>query len=131
MIRFGTYKHLKPNFMAAHTITMTVANGTTSPLILADDENHSASTTQDDQNFTTNVGHGDTVTWNIGTNSSITKIQVVEVTGDLFSSDPAPADGGTSVTGTISSTATGGDTYTINYWIGDTMYSQDPKLQMN
>ena len=117
--------------MAEHTITMTVAAGTTGPLILSDDEGHSASTTTNDQNFTTNVGQGDTVTWNIGAGSTITKIQVVEDTGDLFSTNPAPADGGTSVSGVISSTATGGDTYTINYSIGSAQYSQDPKLQMN
>ena len=100
--------------MSTETITVSVATGTTAPLIISDNEGHSGNTTTQDENFTTNVGGGDTVTWNIATDSSITQIQIVENTGDLFSTNPAPTAGGTSVSGIISSTATGGDTYTIN-----------------
>ena len=118
-----------------HIITLNVAAGTTSPLIISDDEGHSASTPVDDQNLTTTVSVGDTVTWQIAAGSTITKIQVVEQAGsnDLFSPDPAPADGGTSVSGTIGSAFGSGtqEEYTINYWINGVQYSQDPKLQMN
>jgi len=62
--------------MADHTITVNVTKGTTTPLLITDDEGHSSNNSANDKIFTTKVSPGDIVTWKIGSPSTITSIRI-------------------------------------------------------
>lgn len=112
--------------MATETIYISLVTGTTN-LHLSDNEGHSG-----DGTITTDVSPGDTVTWKISGSgiSGITSIYAKPDSQDIFSSDPAKNPDG-SWTGTVSSSATGQESYGIKYMVSGTEYDDDPILRIN
>lgn len=128
--------------MATHTITIYATNDVPSPLTISDDENHSASTKEDDKNLTTNLQDGDTVKWVNGSGSEITSIDAITQgtitwggrTGKMpaFKADPVKGDDGSwSAIAQIGSSVTDMTIeYSISYTVNRKQYIQDPKLQI-
>ncbi|WKV12150.1 hypothetical protein [Marivirga harenae] len=100
-------------------------------LYLTDNEGHAGK-----DSITTQVHPGDTVTWKLVPNGGIDQITGITAkpdSQDIFSVDPAPVnpnDPKTDWTGTISENATGTESYSIGYKIGDNNYTDDPDLEM-
>jgi len=101
-------------------------------LYLTDNEGHSGK-----DNITTNVKPGDTVTWKLVPNGGIDQITGITAkpdSQDIFSVDPAPVnpnDPASDWTGTVSGNATGSESYSIGYKIGNDPFVDDPKLEVN
>ncbi|SMG34307.1 hypothetical protein SAMN05661096_02233 [Marivirga sericea] len=101
-------------------------------LYLTDNEGHAGKDT-----ITTTVKNGDTVTWKLDPNGGIDQITGITAkpgSQNLFSEGPAPVDikdPKTDWTGTIGKDATGSESYTIAYKIGDQALVDDPKLRIN
>jgi hypothetical protein len=101
-------------------------------LHLTDSEGHSG-----DNNLTTTANPGDKVIWQLkagGGIDQITSITPKENSQDVFSTDPAPVDSGNPASdwaGIVSTSASGNESYSIGYKIGDTDYTDDPQLDVN
>lgn len=123
---------LNQNELTMETKTETVTikirkqtNGT--GLYLKDSEGHKGK-----DSITTDVNPGDTVVWKLKNNSGIdeiTSISAKSTSQDIFSSDPVEQKDG-SWKGTVSSTASGSEDYSIGYKIGGTDYTDDPQLNV-
>ncbi len=117
--------------MSTETINISKQEGSNN-LYLTDNEGHSGK-----DNITTNVNPGDTVIWKLvpdGGIDQITGITAKQGSQDIFSVDPAPVnpnDPASDWTGTISPDATGSESYSIGYKIGNDPYVDDPKLKIN
>ena len=101
------------------------ANGT--GLHLSDNEGHSG-----DGTITTIVHEGDTVIWKLKPNGGIDEItEIYPKTGseNIFSAAPSKqADG--SWKGTVATSISGSESYSIDYNIGGDSYTDDPKLKV-
>lgn len=105
------------------TIKSIIPTSLNTPLSLSDNGNST-------------VSQGDTVTWMISNLSGVAAITgiVDNSTNQLFSTPPAKMPGNSgNWQGTISNTASGSETYTIQYQIvgSTTIYSFDPTIQIN
>ena len=99
-------------------------------LYLEDNEGHSG-----DDNITTDVSPGDSVTWKLKEDGGITKLTGInekEESGNqnIFSSGPTKVSD-SEWQGTVSTGASGTESYSINYEINGTPYTDDPKLKVN
>ncbi|ELR68919.1 hypothetical protein C900_05612 [Fulvivirga imtechensis AK7] len=113
--------------MATETIKIS-KQSTGTGLYLEDNEGHAG-----DNTITTTVDPGDTVVWKLkdgGGIDEITNIYAKSTSQDIFSSDPVKQSDG-SWKGTVSSSATGSESYSIDYKIGGTEYTDDPELKVN
>ena len=113
--------------MADVTIYVSLVSGTTN-LHLSDSEGHSG-----DGTITTDVQRGQSVQWQIATGAgidSLDNIYAKEGSQDIFSSDPAKQEDG-SWLGTVSDSASGNESYSIDYTISGTSYTDDPELQVD
>ncbi|WP_296622116.1 hypothetical protein [Marivirga sp.] len=101
-------------------------------LYLTDNEGHSGK-----NNITTNVKKGDTVTWKLVPNGGIDQITGITAkpnSQDIFSVNPAPVDPNDPAsdwTGTVSENATGSESYSIAYKIGNDPFVDDPELEVD
>lgn len=128
--------------MATHIITIFATNSSPSPLIISDDENHTASTADGDKNLTTNLLDGDTIKWVNGFGSNISSIDAVTQgtvtfgghTGKFpaFKAPPVKGDDGSwSAIAQLGQNITMVNIeYSITYTINGKQYTQDPKLQI-
>ncbi|HET8858903.1 hypothetical protein [Marivirga sp.] len=116
--------------MASEIIKISKQEGNNG-LYLTDNEGHSGK-----DNITTNVKKGDTVTWTLVPNGGIDQITGITAkpdSQDVFSVDPAPvnpSDPASDWTGTVSPDATGTESYSIGYKIGDESLVDDPQLNV-
>jgi hypothetical protein len=101
-------------------------------LYLMDNEGHSGK-----DNITTNVKPGDTVTWKLVPNGGIGQITGITAKAgspNIFSDGPKQVDKGNPAsdwTGTVSPDATGTESYSIGYIIGNKPFTDDPKLRVD
>jgi len=94
-------------------------------LHLSDNEGHSG-----DGSITTTVHEGDTVVWQLVANSGITAItNIYPKTGseNIFSNPPIQQPDG-SWKGTVASSISGSESYSIDYNIGEDSYTDDPEI---
>lgn len=126
--------------MAEHVINISATTANPTPLVINDDENHSANTDEGDRNLTTDVKIGDTIRWRHGGNI----IEIVTIIGDphkdICDPDPARQDDG-SWLGTVKQNAPLDDAeYGIKYTVaghfeedGKTLkpFIQDPKIRVH
>lgn len=113
--------------MSTETIIIS-KQSTGTGLYLEDNEGHTG-----DNTITTTVDPGDTVIWKLkkdGGIDEITGISAKSDSQDIFSNDPEKQSDGT-WKGTVSTSATGNESYNIKYKIGGTEYTDDPELQVN
>ena len=114
-----------------HTITISATNANPSPPTLSDEKGLTSSTSEGDKNFTTQVANGQVVKWVKA--GDITAINAITKDGgtNLFQSGPAQqADGSwMGVIGDFPSTSD--ESYSIQYTVNGTLYTQDPRLKMN
>jgi len=117
-----------------HIIVISATTDVPHPLTLTEGTT-SSSTETGDQNFTTEVGSGDTVQWQIDPNSNISGISGISVSRPYFSQLPTSANQWIGRVGT-SNGSKANDTYDINYSVtGATLppgnpYTQDPIIKM-
>ncbi|UII32390.1 hypothetical protein LVD17_00865 [Fulvivirga ulvae] len=112
--------------MATETIFISKQTSGTG-LYLSDNEGHSG-----DNTITTTVSPGDTVVWQLVNDGGIDEIvNIYPKVGsqDIFSSDPAKQGDG-SWKGTVSSSASGNESYNIAYKINGVEYVDDPELEV-
>lgn len=120
--------------MAQRTIYVSRKNDTSHDIKLRDSEGHNPG----DDKITTLVDTGDTVTWQLDSNSGLSAITNVKKKSDthqLLTAEPHPGNNGKWV-GTVVGTSPGKgkqEKYKIYYKIegDDKEYHDDPKLQMN
>ncbi len=96
-------------------------------LHLSDNEGHSG-----DGSITTIVHEGDTVIWKLKPNggiTAITNIQPKKGSKNIFSTNPSKQPNG-SWQGTVKSSVSGNESYSIDYKIGDKSYTDDPELEI-
>ncbi len=112
--------------MADVTIYLSLVSGTTN-LHLSDSEGHDG-----DGTITTDVKPGDNVTWQIASGANISSIDSIydKVSNNIFSSGPSSQPNGT-WTGTVSSSASGSESYGILYTVDGTQYDDDPILDVD
>lgn len=117
----------------SNSITIVVSATTAAPFPpTISDGTNVGSTETGDENLTTNVGAGYTVTIKKGGDiSAINNIYPNLNSPNLFSQGPVlQADGSwVGVIGTLPKNTT--ESYSIDYTVNGTMYTQDPKIQMN
>ncbi|MBP6695943.1 MAG: hypothetical protein KA161_12500 [Saprospiraceae bacterium] len=109
-------------------ITFTATKDNPKPPVISDGKN--ISDPGSDKDFVTEVTQNATIIFLFG--GDITSIESVSVEPgvDIFSQNPSPQKDGT-WQGTIGNSTSSADTgYTVNYYVGDTLYSQDPKLRI-
>jgi hypothetical protein len=114
-----------------HTINISATNDNPTPLVISDDEGHSANTDVGDQNLTTEIEPGDIIVWVKG--GDITSIDAItEKAGtNLFSVDPGPQSNGT-WQGTVGDQPSETEeSYSITYTVDGAQHTQDPKLKMH
>ncbi|WP_375578545.1 hypothetical protein ABWH96_16160 [Marivirga tractuosa] len=118
------------NYMSTEIINISKQEGN-DHLYLTDNEGHAGKDT-----ITTTVKPGDTVTWKLDPNGGIDQITGITAkpgSQNLFSEGSAPVDlkdPKTDWTGTIGKDATGTESYTIAYKIGNQQYADDPDLEV-
>ncbi len=138
--------------MATHTITISASTANPLPLIISDDEGHTASTHDDDANLTTVFKQGDTVRWEIKSGCDIRSIDAIHLTllpsyqpgvpeSTLFLDLPHQANDGTTAwigiigfPGATSSSRISSlpESYTITFTMKDgTHHTEDPRLKIN
>lgn len=113
--------------MADVTIYVSLVPGTTN-LHLSDSEGHSG-----DGTITTDVQPGQSVEWVIDDSNITALTNIYAKTGseDIFSSGPSQESGSTSWLGTVSSSATGEESYSIDYnTTSASGLTDDPKLKV-
>lgn len=87
--------------------------------------------------ITTPVKPGDTVTWKLKKDGGIDQITAITNKAgsqNIFSDGPKQVKEGDSTsdwTGTVSEDATGSESYSIDYKIGDEPFTDDPILKVN
>jgi len=117
-----------------HIIVISATTAVPHPLTLTEGTT-SSSTETGDQNFTTEVNSGDTVQWQIDSNSNISDISGISVTRPFFSQLPSSGNQWIGRVGT-SNGSKAHDTYSIEYSVtGATAppgnpYTQDPIIKM-
>ena len=112
--------------MADVTIYVSLVSGTTN-LHLSDSEGHSG-----DGTITTDVQPNQSVQWQIASGAGIDSLDnIYAKTGseNIFSSGPTKQGDGTWL-GTVSSSATGTESYSIDYTVAGSPYTDDPDLKV-
>ena len=113
------------------TITITFSATTANPFPpTISDGTTVSSTQQGDQNLTTGVANGNVVVFQkAGDITAITAI--TDESGNVFSVAPTLQADGTwkGVVGNFPTGTT--ESYSVTYTVGETSYTQDPKLRMN
>jgi hypothetical protein len=119
-----------PSNPTTKTITITISATTAVPWPLTISDGTSVGSTDGgDQNLVTRVNPGDTVVFKTaGDITAINAIQVKNGSPDLFSTDPTSSNGWT---GIIGAKNTNVESYNIQYTVGGTVYTQDPKIAIN
>ncbi|MCB0446593.1 MAG: hypothetical protein KDD03_03610 [Gelidibacter sp.] len=134
-----------------HTISIFAPSTAPLPLIISDDENHTASTHDDDANLTTEFQVGDTIKFVIenNPNNDIASIESINIDNlmdahgnpyNLFTSLPSPDDATKrSWTGVVGSPGIGGndhyvspaESYSITFKMSNgSVYTEDPRLRI-
>jgi len=96
-------------------------------LYLSDNEGHAG-----DGTITTIVHEGDTVIWKLAPNGGIDEVtNIYPKTGsvNIFSTAPTKQVDG-SWKGTVATSISGSESYSIDYNIGHDSYTDDPKLKV-
>lgn len=114
--------------MGAETIWIS-KQSTGTGLYLEDNEGHTGN-----NDITTIVSPGDSVTWKLKDGGGITKLTGISEkqqpnNQDIFSSGPSRVSD-SEWQGTVSTSASGTESYSIDYEIDGTPYSDDPDLDV-